>query len=107
MASNGVQGAAVPRFQTGGLLPLLEVPARADECPSESVLKRQKFAAFEKACSRVAEGLFVSGEWVAKSREALAEHSITHVVNCVGAMYPEFWRDDGICYRTLWLTGAP
>ena len=77
------------RFPAAGLLPLLEVPARTGEdTASESVVKRAKFAQFEKACSRVADGLYVSGEYVAKSRELLAEHGITHVVNCVGAMYP-------------------
>jgi len=77
-----------------------------DEPPvSESILKRNKLALFEKQCSKVCEGLYVSGEYVAKSRETLREHGITHIVNCVGAMYPEYFRGDGIQYRTLWLQG--
>lgn len=54
---------------------------------------------------QVAEGLYVSGEAVARDRAILAQHSITHVVNCVGALYPEFFRNDGIQYKTLWLQG--
>lgn len=77
-----------------------------DEPPvSESIMKRNKLALFEKQCSQVCEGLYVSGEYVAKSRETLRAHGITHVVNCVGAMYPEYFRSDGIQYRTLWLQG--
>lgn len=79
---------------------------REEGPPSESIIKRQKFAMFEKHCSKVSEGLYVSGEYVAKSREILAEHGITHIVNCVGAMYPEYFKSDGIKYKTLWLQGT-
>lgn len=103
--SNGLHSSSFSRLTQGGLLPLLEVPSRQDDCQSESVIKRNKFATFEKACSRVADGLYVSGEYVAKSRQVLREHGITHVVNCVGAMYPEYWRDDGVAYITFWLSG--
>lgn len=87
---------------------LLDVSfAPRDEVPpSESVLKRQKFAAFERHCSQVADGLYVSGEAVARDRGLLAAHGITAVVNCVGALYPEFFAADGIAYKTFWLAGA-
>ncbi|KAI8466485.1 MAG: hypothetical protein J3K34DRAFT_524485 [Monoraphidium minutum] len=89
-------------------LDLNSVGAKADEPPvSESILKRNKLALFEKQCSQVCEGLYVSGEWVAKSRDALRAHGITHVVNCVGAMYPEYFKGDGVQYRTLWLQDSP
>jgi hypothetical protein len=91
------------------LLPQLDLgsvaPRGEEDAPSESIMKRQKFALFEKQCSQVAEGLFVSGEFVAKSRDVLRAHGITHVVNCVGAMYPEFFKADGVQYKTLWLQG--
>ena len=88
------------------VLPQLDLGARAAEPPaSESILKRNKLALFEKQCSKVCEGLYVSGEHVAKSRETLRAHGITHVVNCVGAMYAEYFRGDGVQYRTLWLQG--
>jgi hypothetical protein len=90
-------------------IPPLEVNLlpRDEGPPSESILKRQKFAIFEKQCSKIAEGLYVSGESVAKSREILQEHGITHVVNCVGAMYQEYFKDDGVRYRTMFLQGRP
>jgi hypothetical protein len=54
----------------------------------------------------VADGLFVSGEAVARDRNILQQHNISHVVNCVGALYPEYFKADGIQYKTLWLQGA-
>jgi hypothetical protein len=87
-------------------LDLNSVRSKDAEPPvSESILKRNKLALFEKQCSKVCEGLYVSGEYVAKSREALRACGITHVVNCVGAMYPEYFKGDGVQYRTLWLQG--
>ncbi|KAF6252951.1 hypothetical protein COO60DRAFT_1643545 [Scenedesmus sp. NREL 46B-D3] len=58
-------------------------------------------------CSKVAEGLYVSGAAVAQDRAILAAHGITHVVNCVGALYPEYHKHDGVAYKTLWLQDTP
>lgn len=91
------------------LLPQLDLatlPGGNEPPLSESILKRNKLSLYEKQCSKVAEGLYVSGEWVARSRGALRDAGITHVVNCVGALYPEFFKSDGVAYRTLWLQGA-
>lgn len=68
-------------------------------------MRREKFAFFEKRCSEVADGLFVGGETVAKSREILRQSGITHVVNCVGFIYPEYFKDE-LTYRTLRLQGV-
>lgn len=54
---------------------------------------------------QVAEGLYVSGAAVAQDRAILAAHGISHVVNCVGALYTEYFKDDGVAYKTLWLQG--
>jgi hypothetical protein len=54
---------------------------------------------------QVAEGLYVVGEAVAADRQILAAHGISHVVNCVGALYPEYFATEGIQYKTLWLNG--
>ncbi|KAF6257744.1 protein-tyrosine phosphatase-like protein [Scenedesmus sp. NREL 46B-D3] len=70
-------------------------------------LRRQKFAKYEMQCSQVAEGVYVSGAAVAQDRAILAAHGITHVVNCVGALYPEYFKDDRIAYKTLWLADTP
>lgn len=107
----GSGGAAENGQRAGGrplLLPQLDLAAlagRDEPPPSESVMKRAKLALFERQCSKVCEGLYVAGEAVAKSRAALRDNGITHVVNCVGAMYPEYWRADGVEYMTLWLQG--
>lgn len=55
---------------------------------------------------QVADGLYVSGEAVARDRSILAQHNISHVVNCVGALYPEYFKAEGIQYKTLWLQGG-
>lgn len=48
----------------------------------------------------------MSGEAVARDRAILAQHNISHVVNCVGALYPEYFKNEGIQYKTLWLQGG-
>eukprot|EP00873_Tetraselmis_striata_P019780 jgi/Tetstr1/440044/TSEL_028403.t1 len=79
---------------------------REDAPPSELQLRREKFAYYEKRCSEVADGLFVGGEAVAKSIEILRQSGITHVVNCVGFIYPEYFKDE-LTYRTLRLQDTP
>ena len=47
-------------------LDLNAIGAGKDDPPvSESILKRNKLSLFEKQCSKVCEGLYVSGEYVA------------------------------------------
>ncbi|KAF6262347.1 hypothetical protein COO60DRAFT_1699341 [Scenedesmus sp. NREL 46B-D3] len=79
----------------------------ASTTPDYDELRRQKFAKFEMQCSKVADGLYVSGAAVAQDRAILAAHGITHIVNCVGALYPEYFKDDGVVYKTLWLQDTP
>jgi len=43
---------------------------------------------FESHCSKVDDGLYVSSELVAKNRDILAGHGITHVVNTIGFLCP-------------------
>ncbi|GJP84702.1 hypothetical protein CLOP_g14752 [Closterium sp. NIES-67] len=64
--------------------------------------RKEKFAFFEKDCSRVLEHVFVGSDFVARSREILGEAGITHVLNCVGFVCPEYFPGD-IVYKTLWL----
>ena len=42
---------------------------------------------------------------MAKNKDILLSHGISHVVNCVGALYKEFFKDDGLQYRTYYLKG--
>lgn len=73
--------------------------------PSETRLRRQKMALFEKHCSEVYPGLHISGEYVAKNLDVLRQNGITHIVNCVGYMYQEYFKPE-IQYKTLYLHGA-
>ena len=55
-------------------------------------------------CSKVAEGLFLGSDTVARSREVLREARVSHVLNCVGFLSPEYFADE-LEYKTLWLQG--
>ena len=90
----------------GGLRVLdLRALPRDDGPPTELRARKEKLAHYERQCSRVAPGLYVGAEWVAKSRAALAEAGITHVVNCVGFLYPPYFEPE-LAYQTLYLQGA-
>lgn len=70
--------------------------------PTEIQARRTKFAFFEKHCSRVAEHVYLGSDVVARSREILRESGITHVLNCVGFVCPEYFAGE-LVYKTLWL----
>ncbi|XP_024531368.1 protein-tyrosine-phosphatase MKP1-like [Selaginella moellendorffii] len=74
--------------------------------PTEMQMKRDKFAFFEKECSRVAEHIYLGSDAVARNRETLLANKITHVLNCVGFICKEYFRDD-FKYHTLWLQDSP
>eukprot|EP00192_Tetraselmis_astigmatica_P005343 CAMPEP_0117665056 /NCGR_PEP_ID=MMETSP0804-20121206/9588_1 /TAXON_ID=1074897 /ORGANISM="Tetraselmis astigmatica, Strain CCMP880" /LENGTH=453 /DNA_ID=CAMNT_0005472407 /DNA_START=494 /DNA_END=1857 /DNA_ORIENTATION=+ len=74
--------------------------------PSELQIRREKFAYFDKVCSEVSKGLFLGSESVAKSRELLQNSNITHIVNCVGFIYPEYFKNE-LTYKTLRLQDTP
>ncbi|XP_011626480.1 protein-tyrosine-phosphatase MKP1 [Amborella trichopoda] len=76
-------------------------PAKAD-----FELRRDKLAFFDKECSRVAEHVYLGSDAVAKNREILRQNGITHVLNCVGFVCPEYFRSD-LVYKTLWLQDTP
>lgn len=78
---------------------------REDGPPSETQLRRQKYLFFEKHCSEVAEGLYLAGDSVAKNRETLAACGISHVLNCVGFVCKEYFKEE-LDYKTLFLQGA-
>lgn len=79
--------------------------AREDGQPTEVGARRQKMAAFEKKCSEVIDKLYISGEWVAKDAASIQRNRITHVINCVAALYPPF--HEHMCtYKNLFLQGA-
>ncbi|KAG7031629.1 Protein-tyrosine-phosphatase MKP1, partial [Cucurbita argyrosperma subsp. argyrosperma] len=70
------------------------------------LVKRDKIAFFDKECSKVAEHVYLGGDAVARDRDILKQNAITHVLNCVGFVCPEYFKDDFV-YRTLWLQDSP
>lgn len=77
---------------------------REDGPPTELQARREKFSYFERHCSEVAPGLFIGSDAVAKSRKILQDACITHVVNCVGFLYPSYFKDE-LIYKVLFLQG--
>ncbi|XP_074364832.1 protein-tyrosine-phosphatase MKP1-like [Apium graveolens] len=66
------------------------------------LLRKEKRAIFDKECSKVAEHIYLGGSAVASDREILGKHGITHILNCVGLVCPEYFKADFV-YHTLWL----
>jgi|JI6StandDraft_1071083.scaffolds.fasta_scaffold13545_2 protein-tyrosine phosphatase len=58
---------------------------------------------FENECTEILEGLYVSGEKVAKDYEALKKHGITHIVNCAADYCENWFEDRGINYLAFFL----
>nr|GEY00061.1 protein-tyrosine-phosphatase MKP1 [Tanacetum cinerariifolium] len=71
-----------------------------------ALVKRDRIASFDKKCSKVAEHIFLGGDSVAKDKDILKQHKITHVLNCVGFVCPEYFKGNFV-YRTLWLQDSP
>ncbi|WRX14711.1 Dual specificity phosphatase [Theobroma cacao] len=72
----------------------------------EFQLRRDKLAFYDKECSRIADHIFLGSDAVAKNREILRKNGITHVLNCVGFVSPEYFKND-LVYKTLWLQDSP
>ncbi|CAN1152209.1 Protein-tyrosine-phosphatase MKP1 [Linum perenne] len=72
----------------------------------EFQFKREKLAFFDKECSRIADHIYLGSDAVAKNREILRQNGITHVLNCVGFVSPEYFKND-LVYKTLWLQDSP
>ncbi|KAI7753585.1 hypothetical protein M8C21_021419, partial [Ambrosia artemisiifolia] len=70
------------------------------------LVRRDKIAFFDKECSKVDEHIFLGGDAVAKDKEILKQHKITHILNCVGFVCPEYFKGNFV-YRTLWLQDSP
>ncbi|KAL2903431.1 Protein-tyrosine-phosphatase MKP1 [Bienertia sinuspersici] len=67
---------------------------------------KDRLAFYEKECSKIVEHIYLGSEAVAKNREVLRQNGITHVLNCVGFICPEFFKGD-LVYKTLWLQDRP
>ena len=64
-----------------------------DQQQPEFQFKRDKLSFFDKECLRIANH---------KNREVLRQNRITHLLNCVGFAYPEYFKSD-LVYKKLWL----
>lgn len=88
-------------------LDLNVVQLNKDTCePTEIQLKRDKFSHFDKICSKIYNHVYMGSKSVAKCRKTLQENGITHVLNCVGFVCPEYFSKE-LSYKTLWLHDSP
>ncbi|XP_077232909.1 protein-tyrosine-phosphatase MKP1-like [Tasmannia lanceolata] len=74
--------------------------------PTGGLVRRDKIAFFDKECSKVADHIYLGGDVVARDRDILRQNGITHVLNCVGFVCPEYFKAD-LVYKTLWLQDSP
>lgn len=94
-------------MSTGGerlKLDLSSIRSKADR--NSGLVKKDKIAVFDKECSKVVEHIYLGGDGVARDRVILKQHGITHILNCVGFVCPEYFKSDFV-YRTLWLQDSP
>ncbi|KAM0961998.1 hypothetical protein ACFX2I_021184 [Malus domestica] len=89
-----------PQTPRGSAKPLPN--SNPEEPGREFEFKKDKLAFFDKECSRIADHIYLGSDAVAKNREVLRQNGITHVLNCVGFVSPEYFRND-LVYKTLWL----
>ncbi|KAL7149175.1 hypothetical protein ABFS83_05G022300 [Erythranthe nasuta] len=74
--------------------------------PREFEFRRDKIAFFDMECSRVLDHIYLGSDAIAKNREILRQNGITHVLNCVGFVCPEYFKNE-LVYKTLWLQDCP
>uniref|UniRef100_A0A7N0VK85 Protein-tyrosine-phosphatase MKP1 C-terminal domain-containing protein n=1 Tax=Kalanchoe fedtschenkoi TaxID=63787 RepID=A0A7N0VK85_KALFE len=97
-----------PPTPGGKMVPIksLEIPEGEQRAQREFLFKKDKLAFFDKECSRIAEHIYLGSDAVAKNWEILKKNGITHVLNCVGFVCPEYFKND-LVYKTLWLQDSP
>lgn len=93
-----------PQTPRGEVKPLEN--SNSEQPVREFQFKRDKLAFFNKECSRIADHIYLGSDAVAKNREILRQNGITHVLNCVGFVSPEYFKSD-LVYKTLWLQDSP
>ncbi|GMI23975.1 hypothetical protein TeGR_g2606, partial [Tetraparma gracilis] len=65
-----------------------------DALKSEGQLKKEKLKAASNECTEITPYMFVSGEDVAKDREALRTNGVTHIVNASNINLPNYFESD-------------
>ncbi|KAK1348236.1 Protein-tyrosine-phosphatase MKP1 [Heracleum sosnowskyi] len=76
------------------------------QSPREFESEKGKLAFFENVCSKITDHIYLGSDAIAKNREVLKQNGITHVLNCVGFICPEYFKGD-LKYLTLWLRDSP
>ncbi|XP_010253327.1 PREDICTED: protein-tyrosine-phosphatase MKP1 isoform X4 [Nelumbo nucifera] len=86
----------------------LDLPSsfQKNQDPTGTLVKKDRIAFFDKECSKVADHIYLGGDAVARNRDILRQNGITHVLNCVGFVCPEYFKSD-LVYKTLWLQDSP
>eukprot|EP01026_Neomeris_dumetosa_P031282 TRINITY_DN2481_c0_g2_i3.p1 TRINITY_DN2481_c0_g2~~TRINITY_DN2481_c0_g2_i3.p1 ORF type:complete len:393 (+),score=28.01 TRINITY_DN2481_c0_g2_i3:196-1374(+) len=102
-AVNGIQkqrsrSAKIPALPLG----VLSITPDGNVPLTEVGVRQLKFAMFKDECSKIAPGLFVSAESVARDKEQLQSNKITHIINCAGHAFQNTFPED-FTYLTLYL----
>ncbi|XP_075479549.1 protein-tyrosine-phosphatase MKP1-like [Primulina tabacum] len=93
-----------PGARLGSLTP--RENSTIDQPPIEFEFRKDKLAFFDKECSRILDHVYLGSNAVAKNRTILHQNGITHVLNCVGFVCPEYFKNE-LVYMTLWLQDCP
>ncbi|KAH6771229.1 mitogen-activated protein kinase phosphatase 1 [Perilla frutescens var. hirtella] len=80
--------------------------SNSEQPPREFEFRKDKLAFFNKECSRILDHIYLGSDAVAKNREILRQNGITHVLNCVGFVCQEYFKNE-LVYMTLWLQDCP
>lgn len=78
----------------------------SNEGDDEAVQKKERLTQCDKQCSRVLAHIYFGGSTVAQNFDILHACKITHILNCVGYVCPEYFPED-FHYKTLWLQDHP
>ncbi len=79
--------------------------AARQKVPTGVHLLHQASKAVSSISTALVQGLFLGSDAVARNRDTLRQAGITHVVNCVGFLYPAYFKDE-LSYKVLFLQGA-
>ncbi|XP_073141153.1 protein-tyrosine-phosphatase MKP1-like [Henckelia pumila] len=93
-----------PGARLGSLTP--RENSTVDRPQIEFEFRKDKLAFFDKECSRILDHVYLGSNAVAKNRAILRQNGITHVLNCVGFVCPEYFKNE-LVYMTLWLQDCP
>eukprot|EP00249_Psilotum_nudum_P012780 c23979_g1_i1 orf=501-1937(-) len=78
----------------------------SDEAEGGGRELRERMIQCDKECSCILPFLFLGSKTVAQSLSTLRDCRITHILNCVGFVCPEYFPND-FFYKTLWLQDSP